>query len=297
MASLTFSSLNVNGLRNPTKRFSLNRFLSSSKVHVVGLQETHWSTEVEARQWSKDFPSYDIYWSLGSSKQNGVSILVDRSLRALVRRTANDDDGRFLALSVSLGDVEYSVACVYCPYSSVDRVRFFRRVLEPMLDENHLIVLGDFNTVLDPALDRLNVSRPRPDPAARLLSSLVTGYSLCDVYRSLCPNERAFTWRRHSNRSTQMCRLDLILVSDDLASSAISVWLRPWQWSDHLLLSASFRGPEVCLRGPGYWHLNLAVLGDGDYSDRVEEFWKSWREEKPRFSSLCVVGRRQVSRS
>ena len=155
-----------------------------------------------------------------------------------------------------------------------------------MLDDNHLIVLGDFNTVLDPALDRLKVSRPRPDPAARLLSSLVTGYSLCDVYRCLCPNERASTWRRHSNHSTQMCRLDLILVSDDLASSAVSVWLRPWQWSDHLLLSASFRVQEVRLRGPGYWHLNLAVLGDGDYSDSVEEFWKSRSEEKPRFSSL-----------
>ena len=82
MASLTFSSLNVNGLRNPTKRFSLNRFLSSFKVHVVGLQETHWSTKVEARQWSKDFPSYDIYWSLGSSKQNGVSILIGRQIFA-----------------------------------------------------------------------------------------------------------------------------------------------------------------------------------------------------------------------
>ena len=211
-------------------------------------------------------------------------------------RWFDDDDGRFLALSVSLSDVEYSVACVYCPYSSVDRVRFFRRVLEPMLGDNHLIVLGDFNTVLDPALDRLNVSRPRPDPAARLLSSLVTGYSLCDVYRSLCPTERAFTWRRHSNRSTQMCRLDFILVSDDLASSAVSVWLRPWQWSEHLL-SASFRGSGVRLRGPGYWHLNLAVLGDGDYSARVEGFWKSWREEKPRFSSLsawCDVGKCHV---
>ena len=141
---------------------------------------------------------------------------------------------------------------------------------------------------MDPALDRLNVCRRRPDPAARLLSSLVTGYSLCDVYRSICPTERAFTWRRYSNRSTQMCRLDLILVSDDLASSAVSVWLRPRQWSDHLLLSASFRGPGVRLRGPGYWHLNLAVLGDGDCSYRVEEFWKSWCEDKPRFSSLSA---------
>ena len=66
MASLTFSSLNVNGLRKPNKGFSLNRFLSSSNVHVVGLQETHWATEVEAGSGVSIFPltTFTGVWAL-----------------------------------------------------------------------------------------------------------------------------------------------------------------------------------------------------------------------------------------
>ena len=45
MSVLTIATLNVNGLRNPSKRFALNRFLCSLHVDIVGVQETHWATD------------------------------------------------------------------------------------------------------------------------------------------------------------------------------------------------------------------------------------------------------------
>jgi hypothetical protein len=61
------------------------------------------------------------------------------------------------------------------------------------MSKSHLVLLGDLNTVLDPALDRRSGSQRCPDPAARLLAGLIRNYSLCDVYRCFHPGGRGYS--------------------------------------------------------------------------------------------------------
>ena len=84
MARLTFSTLNVNSIRIPVKRHSLATFMVSRHLDIIGLQETHWETEEEAKTWARDFPTMDLYSSFGTSKQNGVTIAIAKRLRATV---------------------------------------------------------------------------------------------------------------------------------------------------------------------------------------------------------------------
>ena len=143
-----------------------------------------------------------------------MAILVAKRLHATVIRRSVGSEGRFVSLTLSVNDFEFSVTSVYCPCPSADRVRFFDSVLEPLLVLPNHFILGDFNTVLDPGLDSLVSSQTRPASAARRLQSLLNSYSLADVYRAHHPSERGFTWRRAGRRVTQMCRLDLIVTID-----------------------------------------------------------------------------------
>ena len=91
MSVLTIATLNVNGLRNPSKRFALDRFLCSIQVDIVGVQETHRATDEEAQEYSKDFP-YDILCNLGTSQQNGVAILFSKCAHFPVLAEITMDD-------------------------------------------------------------------------------------------------------------------------------------------------------------------------------------------------------------
>ena len=173
MSVLTIATLNVNGLRNPSKRFALNRFLCSLHVDIVGVQETHWATDEEAQEYSKDFPSYDILCNLGTSQQNGVAILFSKRAYSKLSCTGRDNDGRLISASVRIEGSVYHITCVYSPCASVDRVQFLRSRVEPLVGQSNHWILGDFNAVMDPRLDKFNASRDRPDPGARRFSSLI----------------------------------------------------------------------------------------------------------------------------
>ena len=64
------------------------------------------------------------------------------------------------------------------------------------------------------------------------------GESPCEGHRHNRQKGRDFTWKRHNDRFTQMCRLDLIFCSDDCLNVS-EVCMDPWQWSDHLAVCAS----------------------------------------------------------
>ena len=285
MSVLTIATLNVNGLRNPSKSFAVNCFLCSLHVDIVGVQETHWATHEEAQEYSKDFPSYDILCNLETSQQNGVAILFSKYAHSELSCTGRDNDGRLISASVRIEGSVYHITCVYSPCASVDRVQFLRSRVEPLVGQSNHWILGDFNAVMDPRLDKFNASRDRPDPGARRLSSLIKSFNCKDVYRSRYPNGRDFTWKRHNDRFTQMCRLDLILCSDDCLNIS-EVRIDPWQWSDHLAVCTSIPLETNMNRGPGYFHMNVDILTDGEFVDKVESFWTEWRFEKERFPSI-----------
>lgn len=104
-----------------------------------------------------------------------------------------DANGRLLSLSVVCGETRYTVICAYAPCPSVDRKTFFTSKLEPLMSKSHLVLLGDLNTVLDSAPDRLFGSQRGPDSAARLLADLIRNYRLCDVYPCFHPGGRGYS--------------------------------------------------------------------------------------------------------
>lgn len=100
---LKFHSLNVNGLRSPTKRRAIFKYLRKSESDIIFLQETH-STSSDQKIWSSEWGGRIIY-SHGLSNSKGVC-------------NTEDSDGRFLVVQLQHQSEILALVYVYAPTQS-----------------------------------------------------------------------------------------------------------------------------------------------------------------------------------
>ena len=90
-----------------------------------------------------------VYSAFGSCLSAGVSLLVGRSLAVFA-----GDGGRLVVADVAVKTIEFRIAAVHVPNTAAER-RFFLRRLGSFLDDSRRTVLvGDWNAILDPNIDR-----------------------------------------------------------------------------------------------------------------------------------------------
>ena len=93
-------------------------------------------------------------WGIFSRCSAEVSLLVGRSLNAIVNFVFAGDGGRLVVTDVAVKSFEFRLVVVYAP-NSVGERRFFFRRLEPFLDDpKQIILVGDWNVILDPKIDK-----------------------------------------------------------------------------------------------------------------------------------------------
>jgi len=129
--ALSIIFLNVNGLRESSKREGLLKWLRSLPVtvDVVSLQETHCTSDVECYSW---FSSCGVNFVLspGTSRFVGCIILY-RSVLKLVN-SWGEVPGRSLLSEFSLYDVSFRVLCLYAPNLNPARDNFFNRISDAL---------------------------------------------------------------------------------------------------------------------------------------------------------------------
>ena len=284
LMSVFLLSLNVNGLRDPTKRGGLLHWLRAfpSLPDFVCLQETHCASVAECSSWFLS-SGYSFVSSPGSVKSCGC-ILLFRTRFTLVRSFC-DAEGRFLCGEFSFSDQVFRVACFYAPNRNPARNDFFEDVADRLDPTVPTIVCGDFNTVIDRALDRAGSDAAdtlRESTVA--LSHLFDSVCVTDIWRYLHPDASAFTWNRWNGSISS--RIDMVGVPFSWVPSVAGATICPCPFSDHCAVTVSVSVPDVVPPGPGLWKLNTSILHDQDYVDLITGFWRRWRLTQARFSSL-----------
>ena len=87
--TLNVASVNMRGLRDPSKCAYLLGELSNILVHFVAVQETHFICAAESRVLERDFFFFSAY---GSRCNAGVFLLVGRSLDVSVNLVFTSDE-------------------------------------------------------------------------------------------------------------------------------------------------------------------------------------------------------------
>ena len=151
--ALTIISIVVNGLRGPSKRAGFLHWLHSlpSIPDIVCLQGAHCMSSEEC---SSCFSSSGLSFVVSPGSINSCGcIVLYRPVLSLVS-SSSDSNGRFLLCNFSFRDVPFRIACVYAPNYVPERDNFFSDVASRVDPSVPTVIVGDFNTVFDRAIDR-----------------------------------------------------------------------------------------------------------------------------------------------
>ena len=188
-------------------------------VDVTAVRETHFTSEADCQVLENDFV---VYSAFGSHLSAGFSLLFGRSLDAIVNDVFAGDGGRLLVADVAMKTFEFRIAAVYAPITAAERHPFFRR-LESFLDASKRTVLvGDWNAILDPNIDRASRGASGLAKCDSSLFDFLTEFDLIDRYRLDHPRREMWTW------------------IGNWPSGQVRSWTKKiWQWPSWLVLRST----------------------------------------------------------
>lgn len=134
------------------------------------LQETHLKSGSHSRlkaNWIGE-----VYLSNFSSKARSAAILLRKGVPFSQKKTITDKDGRYI---IVIGEIHISLTLVNIYAPNIDNPIFFQKVfsLIPDISQTHLIIGGDFNTVLDTYLDRSSTKRLPRNASREFLNTFI----------------------------------------------------------------------------------------------------------------------------
>ena len=249
----------MRGLRDSSKSARLHAELRNLCVDVAAVQETHFTCGADCRVLESDFNVFSAY---GSRTSTGVTLLVGRSIDADVDVVFAGDGGRLVVADVAMKSFKFRLVAVYASNIAAERVSFFRR-LAPFLDDTkRLVLMGDWNAILDPKIDKVG----------RCESSLVgfvTLHGLVDRFRLDHRGREMWTWLDRSPSAKVGSYLDRVLVRRADIDFVSCPTFHLIAWTDHKLIRVSLRlanRPSLA----GYWKFNTSLLEIRDFRDGLE---------------------------
>ncbi len=191
MQTLNIVSLNVNGLNSAVKRTRVLEYLHRKSISCALIQETHLKQSDVAHFQNKYYKLAAFYCTLNKTK--GVLILVNLTIEHL----GSDEKGRFVFIRCKIYNNRLALVSIYGP-NETDSA-FLTQISKTLLEQIDcpLVVCGDFNAVVNPALDK-SQSDTTANPSSKLLNKYITELNLIDLWRIQNTKSKDFTF--FSNR-------------------------------------------------------------------------------------------------
>ena len=290
--AVSFLTLNVQGLRALSHRQTLMQWLNCFGPDIVCLQETHSKSEREFSSWFsstnvniQNSYNYKCISSPGTVRSCGVAILFKPNFS--LESCFCDQSGRLVIGNFKTLNRQFQVACLYGPNKKTLGQTFFESFFQALDIDFPVFLCGDFNTVVDPLIDRsgCNPLSPWAYNWSDTLQNLMSTFDLSDAWRVAHPQSSEFTW--HRANGSQASRLDMIWLPQEFLSFIRSIDILPFFRSDHCYVFMEIEIPPPTPRGPGVWKFNSSHLKDEEFRNSIIEFWDNWRMQQSRFSSLA----------
>ena len=208
MTSITIESINCRGVRNRLKRTDIFNKAKTEQVNILCLQETHITPE--DLNMIKDDWNVEYYISGKETNSGGVLIALENNFEHTCHTSIADDQGRFLILDIELpGVARFLLINVYGP--NEDQPDFYVDMFNIIenLDTKNLILVGDWNTVMNYELDTLNYKKNNNPRARGKILEYMDKLDLIDIWRQTHSTTNSYTWRQ--NFYKKLARLDFFL--------------------------------------------------------------------------------------
>ena len=233
------------------------------------------SSEDNEEVWRNEWGGR-AFFAHGTHQSRGVAVFINRTLSCKIDVIHQSSEGRSILIRICYNDVVICVNNIYAP--NKDSPFFFHTEILRLFNIcDKVILIGDYNTVLNNELDRkLNNSSAVPvdSKSSKQIHELMDELSLEDIWRIRNPSIKRYSWYRKTKRNNksiiQASRLDFALISSGLSSSVHNCLYLNGVQTDH---SAFFLGLELFQtdRGKGFWKFNSTILSDITYIQMMNE--------------------------
>ncbi len=169
-------------------------YLHRKSISCALIQETHLKQSDVARFQNKYYKL--IAFSCAQNKTKGVLILVNRKLKLTIEHLGSDEKGRFVFIRCKIYNNRLALVSIYGP-NETDSA-FLTQISKTLLEEIDcpldcpLNLGGDFNAVINPALDK-SQSDTTANPSSKLLNKCITELNLIDLLRIQNTKAKDFT--------------------------------------------------------------------------------------------------------
>ena len=255
---LNIASLNVRGLKNVSKRKEIFNYARKKEFDIFCLQESH-SDKNDEELWKKQSGG-EMFFSHGKTNSKGVCILVSKKANVECVLHTADTEGRYVILEVKAQEKNFILASIYAP--NEDNPEFFKKLLIDIKEcqNSEIMLIGDFNMVMQPEIDRTENVRYSP-LAFEILQEITDTLDIHDIWRICNPEKRIYSWTRKVGNKISGSRIDFTLVSQGLLNCTENVLYKSGYKTDHSLIELTlFTDTEK--RGPGFWKFNNKLLYD-----------------------------------
>ena len=130
MEGLRYVTINVNRIRESSKRHTFLQWLSNLRPHFACLQEAHILSCAEATSWFTS-SGFQAISSPGTNHSCGTILLYRTEFRFV--NSWADREGRFVQGAFIKNDITFRIAGVYAPNRNPERENFYTYV-EDMVD-------------------------------------------------------------------------------------------------------------------------------------------------------------------
>ena len=123
-----------------------------------------------------------------------------------------DDGGRLVVADVAVKSFKFRLVVVFAPNTPVERVSFFRWFAPFLDDSKRLVLMGDWNVILDPKIEKVGRGASRLKRCESSLVDLMARRELVDKFRLDHPGREMLTWLDSSPSAKVGSYFDRVLV-------------------------------------------------------------------------------------
>ena len=185
-------------------------------------------------------------------------MLVGRSLDADADVVFAGNGGRLVVADVAVKSLKFRLVVVYAPNITVERVFFFHRLVPFLKDSKRLVLIGDWNAILDPKIDKVRWGASRLGRCESSLVGLMACHDLVDRFRLDHPGREMWTWLNSSPSAKVGSYLDRVLMRRADCNFISCPTLHLIAWTDLKLFRVGLRlanRPSLA----SYWKFNTSL--------------------------------------
>ena len=142
---------------------------------------------------------YNAFLNSSSTNKKGLAIQINNNFEFTLVKLIVDDKGDYMILQLKMNDQTITLINLHSPNNDdpafYDRARAARKSIR----SQNLILVGDWNFVLNPELDSQNYNHTNNSKCREKVTDLTNELSLVDIWRELNAKCKRFKRNDHEN--------------------------------------------------------------------------------------------------